>query len=86
MSVILLFVPGTFAVTYVPIKWCAKDSLLCPAYVSGISDDKCLQKDKPCGSWCHSYWNIAKVYCKETDACNEELSPEHIDCWNKVLE
>ena len=86
MLVILLVVAGTLAVSYVPMQWCGTDSLLCPAEVSGVSEDKCLHKDEPCGSWCHSYWSIAKVYCRETDKCHEELSPEHIDCRNKVCQ
>ena len=69
------------------VDWCGKEGseemIVCPADVSGEETDQCLDKDQPCGTYCHS-WNRAKVYCGESDSCVEEFSTEHIECRNKV--
>ena len=73
---------------HVQIEWCggegSEEMIVCPADVSGEETDQCLDKDQPCGTWCHSYWNRPKVYCGEFNSCLEPFSAEHIECRNKV--
>ena len=71
----------------VPLEWCGQDGshmLVCPAEVSGEETDQCQDKDQPCGTYCHTYWNRPKVYCGEFNSCVEPWSTEHIECRNKV--
>ena len=67
----------------IPIDWCGQDKLLCPGDVSGEGVDQCLDKDLPCGTHCHSYWNIDKTYCKMDNSCVKVGTGEHVQCRNQ---
>ena len=73
---------------HAPIDWCGEEGLeemiVCPADVSGEEGDQCLDKEKPCGTYCHTYWNAPWVYCGEYNSCVWKWSAEHIECRNKV--
>ena len=65
------------------VNWCAGGKIKCPAEVSGLAIDQCLDKHLPCGTFCHSYWLIDKAYCKETGKCVEFASEENLRCRNQ---
>ena len=84
ISLVILSVMANHA----PIDWCGEEGLeemiVCPADVSGEERDQCLDKEKPCGTYCHKYWNAPWVYCGEYNSCVWKWSAEHIECRNKV--
>ena len=88
MSPIIPILVLPLVMATIPLEWCGEDGshhLVCPAHVSGEEGDQCLDRDQPCGTWCHSYWNKNKIYCQETQDCVEEFSREHFDCRNTLL-
>ena len=73
------------------IDWCgeegSKEMIVCPADLSGEESDQCLDKEKPCGTYCHNHDHNSDgpwVYCGEYNSCVLEWSEEHIECRNKV--
>ena len=84
LELLLLLATCTLGNMNVPIKWCGEGKLICPADVSGVGYEQCLDKDLPCGEHCHSYHNQAKGFCKETNKCYPEGGSDHIECRNKV--
>ena len=74
----------------VPVEWCNTGTLepytgeiICPAEISGLQNDICQDKAKPCGTWCHSYWGIHRVYCEVTGQCVNLRSEENLRCRNQ---
>ena len=81
LELLLLLATCTLGKMNVPIKWCGDGKLVCPADVSGVGYEQCLDKDLPCGEHCHSYY---KVFCKVTNKCVTVGGSDHIECRNRV--
>eukprot|EP00092_Neocalanus_flemingeri_P010386 GFUD01011194.1.p1 GENE.GFUD01011194.1~~GFUD01011194.1.p1 ORF type:complete len:208 (-),score=19.25 GFUD01011194.1:183-806(-) len=93
MLLILLLVLNTSASKYqYQLELCGHDKLVCPAKISGLTLDTCVEPGEPCGTgtWCPTEWyenwygmTIPRLYCKETNKCYKQASVEHLACRNK---